>query len=227
MSETPVAAPAADAPLQFEHAETGAPPACAACKNALVAEYYEANGQMLCTGCRDAVVAARTGGSKAGRFFRAWGLGLAAALVGAAVYHYARELSGSDWGLIYIAVGWGVGTAVARGATGRGGWLYQAMAIGLTWLSVSWSMVPVLVDGMAQGEDAVTGALAYFIASVFALATPVLVGMESPMMILLIGFAFWECWKLNRRTELALVGPFALTPAAAVADAASAEQSVA
>ena len=60
---------------------------------------------------------------------------------------------------------------------------------------------------------------AWVLAPVLSLILPGAYAMESPMMNLIIGFALWQAWKMNRRTELALVGPFALTPAAAAADA--------
>ncbi|HET9452630.1 MAG TPA: hypothetical protein VFO83_17190 [Aggregicoccus sp.] len=231
MSETPLAAPAVDAPLQFEHAEAGSPPACVACKGALVEQYYEANGQMLCTACRDAVLAARTGGSRAGRFFRALGLGLAAALAGAVVYHYVRELSGIEFGLVYVAVGWLVGAAVARGANGRGGLGYQLLAVLLTWTSVAWSTVPALLEHQAQQNPELSGPAAVVITAVLSMMMPAMVAMESVMMVLITGFALWQAWKMNRRSELALVGPFALTPAAEAAEVTATspapEQSVA
>jgi hypothetical protein len=227
MSETPLPTPAADAPLQFEHAETSAPPACAACSRALVDSYYEANGKLLCPACRDAVLAARTGGSHVLRFLRAWGLGLAAAVVGAVGYHCVRALSSIEFGLVYVGVGWLVGTGVARGAQGRGGVGYQLFAVALTWASVAWSLTPELVDSMTQGENAVPRAFAWVLAPVFSLVLPGAIALESPMMIAIIGFALWQAWKLNRRAQLALAGPFALAPAAVTDAPAVPEQSVA
>ena len=55
----------------------------------------------------------------------------------------------------------------------------------------------------------------------FAMAAPFLGGFENIIGILIIGFALWEAWKINRRVPLQIEGPFRLaqapTPAAAVA----------
>lgn len=224
MSETPAAAPAADAPLQFEHAEASAPPACVACTKALVEQYFEANGKVVCTACRDALVAARTGGSGMLRFLRAWGLGLLAAIASAVGCYAVRKISNWEIGLIYVGVGWLVGTAVARGARGRGGLGYQLFAVALTWASVGWSIAPEMVEGLTQGENPVSAGVAWVMAPFVSLILPGVYAMESPMMILIIGVALWQAWKMNRRPELTLVGPFAMTPAAAAADAAAASE---
>ena len=47
----------------------------------------------------------------------------------------------------------------------------------------------------------------------FAMAAPFLGGFENVIGILIIGFALWEAWKLNRRVPLAIEGPFRLAPA--------------
>ena len=224
MSETPAAAPAADAPLQFEHAEASAPPACVACSKPVTDSYWEANGKLVCTACRDLLLAARTGGSRMLRLLRAGGLGLLAALAGAVAYHFVRKATDIEFGLLYVGVGWLVGTAVARGAHHRGGLGYQLFAVALTWVSVAWSTVPTIVESLGQGEQQLTGPFAWLFAAVFSMAMPVAVGLESPIMILITGFALWQAWKVNRRAPLQLVGPFALTPAAALADAEASAQ---
>ncbi|MBF5042361.1 hypothetical protein FGE12_08110 [Aggregicoccus sp. 17bor-14] len=224
MSETPAAAPAADAPLQFDHAEASPPPTCVACSKPVTESYWEANGKLVCTPCRDLVVASRTGGSRVLRVLRAGGLGLLAALAGAVAYHVVRKVTDYELGPLYVGVGWLVGTAVARGAHRRGGLGYQLFAVAFTWVAVSWSAVPTIVEGMGEGENAVHGPLVWIISSVLSLAAPVYLGLGSPIMILIMGFAFWQAWKVNRRPALALVGPFALTPAAALADAEASAQ---
>lgn len=45
-------------------------------------------------------------------------------------------------------------------------------------------------------------------------AAPVLAGVDNIMGILIIGFALWEAWKLNRGLKVEFNGPFAMTPAA-------------
>ncbi len=48
----------------------------------------------------------------------------------------------------------------------------------------------------------------------FAMAAPFLGGFENIIGILIIGFALWEAWKINRRVPMQIEGPFRLAPAA-------------
>jgi len=40
------------------------------------------------------------------------------------------------------------------------------------------------------------------------LSLPFLIGMSSPLSGLIFAFALWQAWKLNRRTSLAIAGPY-------------------
>jgi hypothetical protein len=50
----------------------------------------------------------------------------------------------------------------------------------------------------------VVGALGF----AFTLALPVLFNYQSPFGIVIVGFALWEAWKLNRKVIVAFNGPF-------------------
>lgn len=52
------------------------------------------------------------------------------------------------------------------------------------------------------------------------LATPFLAGLENIIGLLILGFALWEAWKVNRHVPLTIAGPFALVPAGAAGGAA-------
>jgi hypothetical protein len=43
---------------------------------------------------------------------------------------------------------------------------------------------------------------------VFMYAVPILVGFKSPIGLLIIGFALWEAWKINRHVPFVFSGPF-------------------
>jgi hypothetical protein len=49
----------------------------------------------------------------------------------------------------------------------------------------------------------------------FAMAAPFLGGFQNIIGILIIGFALWEAWKMNRRVPLQIEGPFRLASAPA------------
>jgi hypothetical protein len=279
---TDPASPAApDAPLQFERAEFTEPraaPQCKACERSIADTYFEVNGHLLCPSCRDTVAASLTGGSKSGRFFRALAFGTGAAAAGALLYFGVSAASGYNIGLIAVAVGWMVGTAVRKGSEGRGGTFYQLLAVGLTYLSICASLAPDVYEGMSAPDTEVAAAptagapeaaapapgatpeaaaadpapeaaaavgsavdedaaaheasvvVLVIVSAIFSLAAPVLVGFDSPISLLIYGFALWEAWRRNTRAELNIAGPFQLAPAAAAQepseDGAAREQSV-
>jgi hypothetical protein len=252
---TDPASPAApDAPLQFERAEFTEPraaPQCKACERSITDTYFEVNGHLLCPSCRDTVAASLTGGSKSGRFFRALAFGTGAAAAGALLYFGVSAATGYNIGLIAVAVGWMVGTAVRKGSEGRGGTFYQLLAVGLTYLSICASLAPDVYEGMsapdtevaapapeaaAAGDTAVPveeemPVVVRVIASaIFSLAAPFIVGFNSPLSLAIYGFALWEAWRRNTRAVLNIAGPFQLAPAAAAQEpseeGAAREQSV-
>lgn len=233
--------PASDeASLQFDRAEfTEAPPAtkCTVCQRAIKSVYYEVNQRLLCPACREEVEASMRGGSKSKRFLKAAVFGFGAAIAGALVY-WVVSLTGYNIGLIAILVGWMVGTAVFKGSESRGGWFYQALAVGLTYFAVAASLAPDVykeittqppaeeVEVGTPAEDAVEASPAtnVVLAGVISVAAPVLVGINSPISGLIYGFALFEAWRRTKRTELNIAGPFKLAEAPAEGEAAPAEQ---
>jgi hypothetical protein len=139
--------------IQFDHAEFENAPAqstCADCQRPLAGFYYEANGQTVCESCRYAIETRFNSGSRAGRFLRATGLGLVAAALGFGIYYGIAALTGYEFGLIAIVVGFLVGTAVRIGSHGRGGWVYQTLAIALTYLAIVSTYIPPLIEGLRE-----------------------------------------------------------------------------
>ena len=221
--------------LQFDRAEpTGgaAGSTCAACQRPISGTYFEINGNVVCPSCRDGVIAEWTRGGSAGRFAKALGLGLLA-MVGCSILWYAvLKLTDSQWGILAVVVGFAVGAAVRKGSNGRGGWRYQALAIFLTYTAIVSSYVPFIIEGMREGSAEVAvdslakvesekvavtaaeapGAGAFVLGIVFLLgllyATPFLAGLENAIGILIIGFALYQAWQLNKKVELKVSGPY-------------------
>jgi hypothetical protein len=50
--------------------------------------------------------------------------------------------------------------------------------------------------------------IALALAAVFCYSLPILVGIQQPIGLLIVAFALWEAWKLNRRVPLVFNGPF-------------------
>jgi hypothetical protein len=132
--------------LQFDKAEYSGPQTaastCCACKRPITQTYYTVNAAIICDQCRGKVRAYSAGGSRFTRAFMATVLGLLAGLAGAALWYAVVRSTGYEIGLIAIVVGLMVGAAVRKGARGRGGWFYQALAIVLTYCCICAQYVP-------------------------------------------------------------------------------------
>ena len=233
--------------LQFDHAERDSSASsltCAACNQAIATSYYEVNGNVTCQRCRNQIMAGWSRGSSGGRFAKALALGFGAAVIGAGIYFGIAALTGYEFGLVAIVVGVLVGGAVRKGSNGRGGRRYQMLAVFLTYTAVvvtdssliarelkkEWGAQPAspaATAGVNASTEAAPGtpprpglfALALGLALIIALAyaAPIMIGITSPLHLLIAGFALYEAWKLNRGVALQVTGPYqaAARPAAA------------
>jgi hypothetical protein len=148
--------------VQFDKAEFTTPAAatstCAACAMPIAGPYYEVNGQTFCASCTADTQRVLGGKPGAPGFFKALAGGIGGGIIGALVYYAVLALTGYEIGIIAIAVGFLVGKGVNWGTGGRGGPLYQAMAIVLTYVAIVSTYVPMVVQGFrersAQHESA-------------------------------------------------------------------------
>jgi hypothetical protein len=143
---------AADGGLQFdkvEHAAAAAPSTCAACQRPLD-EYFEVQGSMICSSCAGAMTAAGRG---ARPFFRALLFGGGAAALGTIVWLVILSAANMELGIVAIVVGLFVGFAVRKGSRGAGGWKYQTLAMALTYMSITFSYVPMVVKGLKESSE--------------------------------------------------------------------------
>jgi hypothetical protein len=192
--------------LRFDEPAAGAgAPVCGRCQAAIADAYYEVNGHVVCAGCKTALEQSATG-SGASRMLRATAFGLGGAIVGAGVYYAILAVTGYEIGLVAIAVGWLVGRGVQKGSDGTGGWAYQALAVGLTYLAIVSTYVPFIVKAMTA-DEAQAGVVALL---ALAAAAPFLAGFENVLGILIIGFALYQAWQMNRRVPMTINGPFAV-----------------
>lgn len=144
-------------PLQFDVAEAaaaGSPSAaattCKACSKRIASTYYQVNGAILCASCRAALE--RPPGTRLVRALRATGFGVLAAIAGSLLYFAVAAITGREFGLVAIAVGFMVGTAVRKGSGGRGGRAYQTLAVGLTYFAIVSTYVPLIAKEF-QNKD--------------------------------------------------------------------------
>lgn len=145
--------------LQFETAELPPEPdasagrTCQLCTTPILDRYYEIGEQTWCVECHAQWDAKRNARGPTGRFVRALVLGTIAGAVGAAIYYAILALTGYELGLVAIVVGVLVGMGVRSGSDGRGGWFYQMLAMSLTYVAITSTYIPFVLEGM-EGEGA-------------------------------------------------------------------------
>jgi hypothetical protein len=75
-------------------------------------------------------------------------------VAGFAIYFGVLKATGYEIGLISIVVGLLVGGAVRKGAGGRGGWVYQLLAVFLTYTAIVASYTAVVIPGLLAQMEA-------------------------------------------------------------------------
>jgi hypothetical protein len=136
--------------LQFDKAEFEGVPVtrtCQRCQRTISHEYFDAGGQAVCHDCSQELSGARGGGPA---FLRAFAWGAGAAVLGTIVWFAIIKIWDAELGLIAIGVGLAVGYGVRKGSGGRGGWKYQALAMGLSYASICAAKVPLYIEELAS-----------------------------------------------------------------------------
>jgi hypothetical protein len=193
--------------LQFERAEFGAaPPArnCTGCHQAIGGPYFDVNGQPFCEACTSSIRQAHGASPGGAAFGRALGAGVMAGAIGSTLYYLVAKISGYQLSIIAIAVGFLVGRAVRWATGGRGGVIYQVLAVALTYAAIAFSWVPFL----AEREAGAPGVVDLVLQTPFILSLPVMIGMERPFSLVILGIGLWEAWKFTAPVPLAISGPF-------------------
>jgi hypothetical protein len=204
--------------LQLDKAELNTPETstCSVCKTPL-AQYWELRGLRVCHPCTVRLQRVRPG-TPSQRFWRAAAFGGAWAVIGFAVHLAVLKGTGMELGLISAAVGVAVGMAVRKGSRNMGGAGYQALAIGLTYLSAS-AVYYVIIAGALDDKHAVIGPLGYVLLAPLSLATPFFMLSKGDVLSpIILGFGLYEAWKFNRRPVIQFAGPFDVAPPAADGD---------
>jgi hypothetical protein len=204
----PGAAPADEA-LQFDHADFTAAPAfliCGGCGQPIRDAYYEIQGKVYCGRCRDQVVNRFGGRSGPAHYARGGLFGLAAALAGASLFLVVLQLVGYPISLLYVVIGYMVGMAVRKGAGYRGGLPYQVLAILLTYAGVVACFVLLMVSSMMK-KGLPIGPNLWPVLKLACIA-PVVVGTKSITGLIIIGFALLQAWRLTKKLQLPISGPF-------------------
>jgi hypothetical protein len=117
-------------------------------------------------------------------------------------------------------VGLLVGGAVRMGSAHRGGVPYQLLAMFLTYASIVSTYIPDIVQGFREQpvvED-VAGPVLQVLTAVaviaFAFAAPFLIGFGNIIGLVIIAIGLYEAWKINRKPDRTVTGPFRIEDAA-------------
>jgi len=244
--------------LQFDQAQFSDSQAaglkCTMCECTLTRTYYQVNGQVACGLCYAKAQAVANVKPGFIGLLKAVAAGTAAAAVGALLYYAVLAITGYEIGLVAIVVGFLVGAAVRWGSSNRGGWIYQTLAVALTYLAIVSTYVPFIITGIGEGEQTAVAAqasnpsgdtsssagapgdyaipvavtstavvaqvpltgrqllegLAMF--GLIVIASPFLAGFENIVGWIIIGFAVWQAWTMNRRVVVQIEGPFSVRP---------------
>jgi hypothetical protein len=138
--------------MQFDKVDLVAPAearSCRICKLPIGSEYFQIGQATICGRCATALSSSKEG---RGMFLRALLFGAGAALLGTIVWFGIIKATDHEFGLLAIGVGLFVGMAVKRGGRGLGGWRYQALAMVLTYVSITSASVPIVLKGISEAS---------------------------------------------------------------------------
>lgn len=142
-----------DDDLQFDKAEykqgDSAPTTgtCMVCNQEIMGGYYQVNEAVTCEGCKHKLEEQFGDNGPKGSMMRALAFGLPTAAFGAGVYYGISALTGYEFGLIAIVIGWLVGLAVRKASNNRGGLRFQLIAVLLTYAAISATYIPYIIEG--------------------------------------------------------------------------------
>jgi hypothetical protein len=207
MSEVEPAA--AGSALSFEQAEFENPApialACGYCGRALSGRYWEISKRPACESCQNVVQGELAASNSQRHFLRAAGYGVGAALAGSVVWELIERLFHAQVGIVAIGIGYLVGRAVRKGASGFGGRRYQVLAVLLTYSSIALASLPSVLVLSPPGTS-----LPFLIGLSFI--SPFLGGTDNVIGWFIIAIGLYQAWKLTRALPIRVLGPFSLAP---------------
>ena len=125
-------------------------PACTVCKRALTDTFYRVNNFVACESCRDLIDGVARSGSGIGRFSKAAILGSLASVAAATAFFWFTRYLHLGLAIFALPVGLFVAAAVRKGTGGRGGWVYQVMAVLLIYASIGMTFTAVAIGQAAD-----------------------------------------------------------------------------
>jgi hypothetical protein len=191
---------------------------CSACKKLTELQHYRANGATVCPDCAEAL---RQQGkpAPAHALLKALLYGSVAAIVGTCMYTAMALVVGFRLSLVAVLIGWIVGKAVFKAASG--GFPQQMMAVVLTYFSISAGYIPVAIyqfekhHTVANAEGAVADPFTSLVAlgpdAVLVIAAaPFLAlakGTSGIFSLVVIFVGLQRAWKMAEQPKMMITGP--------------------
>jgi hypothetical protein len=196
--------------LQFERAEFGAAPArnCTGCHQPIAGPYFDVNGQPFCEACTASIRQAHGDSPGGAAFARAVAAGLIAGAIGSSLFYLVEKISGYQLSILAIAVGFLVGRAVRWATGGRGGVIYQILAVVLTYAAIAFSWLPFVAERQGASLDV----LDVVLQTPFILSLPIQIGLERPFTLVILGIGLWEAWTFTAPVPFVITGPVTAVP---------------
>jgi putative Ca2+/H+ antiporter (TMEM165/GDT1 family) len=228
--------------LQFHRAEHAPEPGtdptqqrCLTCRNPITTEYFHVHGKVVCPACAKAIEAGQKA-PPAHSLFKAFLFGLGAALAGCALYAIVAIVTGLEFSLIAIVIGYMVGKAIRHASGGLGGRPQQILAVLLTYFAITTSYIPVGIYTYAKqhrqqaqhtqqasptltDEDADDSSTNQPRVSLGSVLTRLLVlAFAAPFMslshagdflsLVIIAVGLQYAWRITGRNEIVVMGPY-------------------
>jgi len=191
---------------------------CALCNKIIFGRYYRVSEQMACSACTtEARQAYKRSGLAAtpAAFQRALLFGTGAAILSTMICANITALTNWTPGLLALAVGWLVGTAIRKGANGLGGVRCQYAAVLLTYAAISLSAIPSQLYFAVKYAASISDRGAFLQHLLLAsLLSPISNLGKNPLAGAVGLFALcigsYIAWQLNRTEFLEVNGPYNL-----------------
>lgn len=157
----------------------------------------------VCDRCKRRIDAELGAPIPTGRMALACLAGFGVAVVGAALWAGVQAATGYQLGIVAIAVGWGVATAM-RKISGQGSRLLQVAAVFLVYVSISLAMIPEVAQSAGEGV------VGWIVAVPLSFAMPFLMwsgGISAALWYLIVFFGFQRAWTGLSPARIHFTGP--------------------